>query len=216
MKKFTLIELLVVLAIIGILMSLLLPSLSQARTKARKVVCLSNTNQIGKAFVMNSGNHDGRVLWETSQHNGSWPFDLSKKHVTELDMPMAVYNCPEHHGYNHSGAWEHNTSYRVTDYSYTFKRANGNMSTKSLEADMEWVDRLSSVDKPGEIPLVSDNVVKTTTDGFRSQNPYGHRTNHLGAYALDQNTTFVDGHSKLRHFGSFQPQFNAGIGYFWR
>ena len=215
MKKFTLLELLVVLAIIGILLSLLLPSLSQVRTKARKVVCLSNTNQISKAFIMNSENHDGRIFWETSQHNGSWPFDLSKKHVIELDLTKEVYFCPEHHGYDNMGAWEHNTSYRVTSYSYTFKRANGNMSLKSLEANMEWVDRLAKVDEPAETPLASDNVVKTATDGFRSKNPYGYRTNHIGAYALDQNTTFVDGHSKLRHFGNFQPQFNAGIGYFW-
>ena len=45
--KFTLIELLVVVAIIGILVSILLPSLSLAREKGRMAVCLSNLKQAG-------------------------------------------------------------------------------------------------------------------------------------------------------------------------
>ena len=49
---FTLIELLVVVAIISLLLSILLPSLTMAKELARRVLCASNQHQIGLGLLM--------------------------------------------------------------------------------------------------------------------------------------------------------------------
>lgn len=58
-KKFSLIELLVIIAIVGILMSLLIPSLSNARVKAYSAISISNMKQIGNAFMIYASDENG-------------------------------------------------------------------------------------------------------------------------------------------------------------
>jgi prepilin-type N-terminal cleavage/methylation domain-containing protein/prepilin-type processing-associated H-X9-DG protein len=65
---FTLIELLVVIAIIAILAAILFPVFAQARERARQTSCLSNLNQLGRAFMMYVQDYDERLP-------GSAPFD---------------------------------------------------------------------------------------------------------------------------------------------
>src|SRR5687768_1788490 len=58
-RAFTLVELLVVIGIIALLIAILMPSLSRARTQSQRVACMSNLRQLGAAFVMYTNANKG-------------------------------------------------------------------------------------------------------------------------------------------------------------
>jgi hypothetical protein len=91
---FTLIELLVIIAIIAVLASMLLPSLSRARAKTKNTRCLSNLRQIAIGLTMYLSDNNDR--FPNSGREGHWIavtdiWVLLKPHVG----PNAdVYVCP--------------------------------------------------------------------------------------------------------------------------
>jgi len=89
---FTLIELLVVISIIALLISILLPSLSRARLKARQTATLAHLRSIGQAMTLyegeNRGQHPALVDQEEKAFLG---LSLLAK---QFDIPVEVFVNP--------------------------------------------------------------------------------------------------------------------------
>ena len=73
-KGFTLIELLVVIAIIGILASMLLPTLAKAKKKANRLKCSSNVGQLTKGLTSAAGDFEGYLPWMLTAEEGNFAY----------------------------------------------------------------------------------------------------------------------------------------------
>ena len=92
-RAFTLMELLVVIAIIAILAALLLPALSAAKQKARRIGCLNNLRQLSVACKMYADDSRGQLV-------SSWPIGWDS-------YPVNPYSwCPGWVTYTKPGGYE--------------------------------------------------------------------------------------------------------------
>ena len=98
-RAFTLIELLVVVAIIGLLISILMPSLGRARDQAKGVHCLARLKEFGNALAAYENVYKDMLPpaeWQPDEHNPSlkygwcellWAY-VYREHVFDPNRPI--------------------------------------------------------------------------------------------------------------------------------
>ncbi|WP_052362143.1 type II secretion system protein [Geminisphaera colitermitum] len=94
-SAFTLIELLTVIAIIGILAAIIIPVTGKVRAMARKTKCLSNTRQIGLAFLAYAGDNKDALPVQTASLDSSDPDSWVAK-ISYYTGGHAVFTCTEY------------------------------------------------------------------------------------------------------------------------
>jgi len=188
-KRFTLIELLVVVAIIGILAAMLLPVLSKARERARRVSCASNLKQIGLAAIMYSGDKKGSFPSVGDTEADKY---LALKLLTTNSYMVygEVFMCP-----STGNAKTDDLAYAAmtadnTDYQYIgsgIRDNNPSPTTTILAFDFVDIEGIAEVLEITEEDVADDDQLEVTAAVTPVEAEDG---NHIDFF----NALYVDGH----------------------
>ena len=199
---FTLLELLIVIAVIAILASLLLPSLSKAKHVAKRSVCMSNLKQCFFAMASYSSDNNSNIAVATTGGGFAWDRWLGVLYKNSYDEPQGyltnpdVAVCPSYipnkftaSGMAHGGVY---MTYGIL-WSLTYKLFDG-ASTRIEPSSGKYIYtlKINKIGKPSECPILMDSInidwatqyCTSDTDGN-----YVHQR-HLNS----TNVVMIDGH----------------------
>ena len=225
---FTLIELLVVIAIIGILASLLLPSLARAKEAGKRTACISNLRQIGLAEVLYRNDNDGAFASRDLQRGWLPAIEGAIRGDQVLLCPNDLETRKEHSGEHAHEEDEIHRSYLMNGFDDFF--------IKALPSDA-WerhaAGKTPGMMKEGSVPEPSDTAgfgeKKGDSEAFylellKPENGYledleqsRHPRSALGGNGGSANFVFLDGSVRTLKSGrSLRPMILWAVTPEWR
>lgn len=181
-RGFTLIELLVVIAIIGILASMLLPALKNARDRAKTIQCAGQAKQFGIAVVSYGNDYDSYIIPAANGNTSTPPywFDIM---VDNKYLSQDIFKCPSQAtGYYFK---EHNLSYGWNFMGLFYKWPPG-----------AWViKKFTEAKHPTTTIVISDSDGDINHDCYIDRRDTVSPIKYPGTrHSNGANTLFLDGH----------------------
>lgn len=194
-SAFTLIELLVVIGIIAVLSAILFPVFAQAREKARQIVCISNSKQIGLAITQYEQDYDDKTPNGVNPYGGGQGW---AGQIYSYIKSAGSFMCPDDSlTPTHDGS----VPFHVSSYAY-----NSQVSLACAGAANNWNSNCA----PDSLTLAAYSAPSQTVLLAEVQNSTGYDITR-GFQAPDANTAAGDDY--LPWFGGSGAGFGTGGAY---